>query len=104
MSDRLQFTFDLDAGDPGLFSARLDARLQDGSIVSVATPYPPGHPGNPLDTPGLLAKWHGLAQDALTPQQAEALARQCLEGSRATPVTALLAPLAQRHPELERTP
>jgi 2-methylcitrate dehydratase PrpD len=104
MSDRLQFAFDLDSGERGLFSARIDARLQDGSQVSAHTRHPPGHPGNPLTTDGLLAKWRGLAQGALLPRQADDIAQWCLHGDRNTPVSALMGPLASHDRIPESTP
>lgn len=51
---------------PGAFPCALEATLNDGRVISVTMPYPPGNAKNPLGWPGIEAKFHRYAGAVLS--------------------------------------
>lgn len=93
LTDRLAFDCSLPVVRKGLFSAHLQARLEDGVVVTATVDHPPGHPLAPLSRAELLAKWHACASTVLDAAAREQLAQAALDDPLDLPVSRWLAPL-----------
>ena len=98
MSDRLAFDCSMPVLRKGLFSARLQAELEDGSTITASVDHPPGHPLAPLSRQELLAKWNACAGQVLDAATCKQLAATALEAHLDTPISPWLAPLRASHP------
>lgn len=101
MSDRLRFDVTLPVREAGQFCAELQARLDDGQVITVAVDRPPGHPLAPLSADELLRKWRACCDGRVDDGARDATAHACLHDPLDVPVGRLLQLLLQAPTDIE---
>lgn len=82
---------DLNVYCPGSYPARVTIRTAGGASHTAEVPYPPGHPGNPMDRHQTAEKFRRLAREALPAARLEAAIGQLLDLERVDDVAKLMA-------------
>lgn len=91
ISDTLRFTCDLPGARDARLPAEATATLTDGSTVTAAVEFAPGHPRNPLDAAGVAAKFGNCVLGRMAPATASRVVEACLEARPTSRVRQLLA-------------
>lgn len=86
---------DLNVYCPASYPARVTIRTSDGASYRAEVPYPPGHPGNPMDRHQTAEKFRRLARGALPAARLEAAIGQLLDLERVDDVAKLMALLGR---------